>query len=168
MLSLPVPLSAAQSKPMPAVTRPLPAVPGRSGPVRRAPTTSRRSRDNRRQAYEFGLSAEASVGQYLRAGGYHTLARRARIGDAEVDLIVLREDVVAFVEVKARRDGADGLEAVTPRKQRQIVMAANGWISDNAAFAGCTIRFDVALVSRHGDLEYLESAFEAGDANGWA
>ena len=104
----------------------------------------------------------------MRAGGYQTLARRARLGDAEVDLIVMRDDVVAFVEVKARRDGADGLEAVNPRKQRQIVKAANAWIAENPAFADCTIRFDVAIVSKSGGIDYLESAFEAGGANGWA
>jgi putative endonuclease len=108
------------------------------------------------------------IGHYLRAGGYHTLARRARVGDAEVDLIVVRDDVVAFVEMKARRDGSDGLEAVTRRKQRQIVKAANAWIAENEAFAGCTIRFDVALVTRDGALEYLDNAFEAGGENGWA
>lgn len=157
-----------QSRPAPAPAGRPAAAPVLTSSRSRVATAPRLSRERRRRAYEFGLSAEAAVGQYLRAGGYCTLARRARIGDAEVDLIVLRDDVVAFVEVKARRDGEDGLEAVTPRKQRQIVKAASGWIAEHPAFAGCTIRFDVALVSRGGDLDYLENAFEAGGENGWA
>lgn len=143
-----------------------PAVPDRD---RRRPVPRRTApNERRRRAYRFGLAAEASVGHYLRAGGYHTLSRRARLGDAEVDVIAVRDDVVAFVEVKARRHGADGLEAVTPRKQRQLVKAANVWIAENPSFADCTIRFDVALVSAGGALDYLESAFEAREELGYA
>jgi putative endonuclease len=100
------------------------------------------------------------VAGFLRAGGYDVLGRRVRAGQGEVDLVVTRDDTVAFVEVKARRKGYEGLEAVTPRKQARIGAAASAWLSRNPQYAGHTIRFDVALVWPGSRLDYLENAFE--------
>ena len=114
----------------------------------------------RRRSFEFGVSAERSVGQFLRAGGYDVLGSRERTRAAEVDLIALRDDTVVFVEVKARRCGWDGLASVDERKQRRICRAANEWVGANPRFAQHTIRFDIALVWQGGRIEYLENAFE--------
>ncbi|MEM0907842.1 MAG: YraN family protein, partial [Pseudomonadota bacterium] len=107
-----------------------------------------------------GVDSERFVAAFLRAGDYTILATRARVGRAEVDLIVHRDDIVAFVEVKARRDLWSGLDAVTPKKMRQLTRAANAWLAANPSYATCSIRFDIALVSKFHELEYLENAFE--------
>ena len=119
-----------------------------------------RSSASRRKAFDFGVESERSVAFFLRAGGYDVLGRRARERSAEVDLIVVRDDTVAFVEVKARRNGWDGLEAVGRAKQKRLSRAANEWLARNAQYASHTIRFDVALVSRDASIEYLENAFD--------
>jgi len=109
------------------------------------------------------------VAGFLRAGGYDVLGRRVRAGRGEVDLVVARDDTVAFVEVKARRRGYEGLDAVTPQKQARISAAAGEWLSRNPSYAGHTIRFDVALVWPGSRLDYLENAFEVagGDDCMW-
>ena len=122
----------------------------------RAPARRRRQR-----AYSFGVDSERLVASFLRAGDYKILAHRARIGQVEVDLIVARDDEVAFVEVKARRNGWDGLEAVTAAKMRRLSRAANRWLAENERYATCSIRFDIALVAADQTIEYLENAFEA-------
>ncbi|WP_108663355.1 YraN family protein [Acuticoccus kandeliae] len=120
-----------------------------------------RSPAERRRSHAFGMEAEGSVARYLHAGGYHVIGQRRRTRSAEVDLVAVRDDMVAFVEVKARKRGWDGLEAVNLSKQRRLSRAASEWLAENPAYAGHTLRFDIALVWPGARMEYLENAFEA-------
>ncbi len=47
----------------------------------------------------------------------------------EVDLIMRRGRVTAFIEVKARRNADHGIEAVTPFQARRISAAARIWMA---------------------------------------
>lgn len=115
----------------------------------------------RRKSYTFGVKAEAAVARMLHSQGYIVLSQRERNQGGEIDLIVARDDVVAFIEVKARRRGFDGLEAVDRRKRRRMTRASEAWLSDNPGFAGHSLRFDIALVWPTGLPEHIENAFEA-------
>lgn len=117
--------------------------------------------------HQFGLKGERSVAHFLRAGGYAVIAHRARFGKAEVDLIVCRDDTVAFVEVKARKRGWDGLHAVTTAKKRRLTAAAYDWLAQNDTGRPINIRFDIALVWANGALEYFEDAFEPHTDDGF-
>lgn len=79
-----------------------------------------------------GLAGEALAKKYLERQGYKILAERYRNPFGEIDLVALREDVVLFVEVKARSgpDFGDPLEAVTPAKVRRLQRAACGFLLD--------------------------------------
>jgi putative endonuclease len=72
------------------------------------------------------------------------LARRFRSGHRDLDLVVARDGVVAFVEVKARRGDAYGgpLAAVHWRKRRELVRSAQVWIARYGR-APLAYRFDV-------------------------
>lgn len=124
------------------------------------PRTVVRKTAARRDAFRFGVDAERSIRHFLRTGDYCVLGTRVIVGRAELDLVVTRGDTVAFVEVKARRRGWDGLESVDARKIRRITRAANAWLAENERYAGYNIRFDIALVWAGGRVEYLENAFE--------
>jgi len=137
------------------------AKPGQHSSVAHARRGESRWRRKRQRAYAFGEASERAVAGFLRAGAYAVLARRARIARCEVDVIAVRDDIVAFVEVKARKHGMDGLEAVTPAKMKRLSRAANAWLAENEAFAHCSLRFDIALVGRDQSIEYLENAYEA-------
>lgn len=132
----------------------------------REPSSTQRTAPDRarRRSFDFGIDAERDVALFLHAGGYRIVGRRVLTRSGEIDVIAVREDTVAFVEVKARSRGWDGLEAVDERKQARLSRAADKWLSQNDAFAGCTVRFDVALVWPGAALEYLENAFEAKPA----
>lgn len=118
------------------------------------------SRTRRRTAYAFGIAAERTACHFLRAGGYDILSVRERTSAGEIDVIAVRDDTVSFVEVKARRRGYDGLEAVTPRKRRRICRAAMSWLESNERYAGHTLRFDILLIWPDAAPEHLENAFE--------
>lgn len=82
----------------------------------------------------------------LRLKGYRILARRFRAGTGEIDLIAARRDVIAFVEVKARRRMDDAVIAITADKQRRIASAARIWLARNPGYAQRTLRLDAVFV----------------------
>ena len=101
----------------------------------------------RRRAYRFGLQAETAASLCLVLKGYRVLARRYRTPAGEIDLIVKRGNLVAFVEVKARRSVADAAEALTPRAEQRIATAADLWLARHPAANGLMMRFDLVLVT---------------------
>jgi putative endonuclease len=78
------------------------------------------------------------------------LGRNVRIGRGELDLIVRRGGVLAFVEVKARRSAACGApeDAVDRRKRQQVARLAELWLAARPwALRGVSdVRFDVVAV----------------------
>jgi len=114
----------------------------------------------------FGRAAEAAAARYLQARGWTLLGRNVRIGRGELDLIVRRGDVLAFVEVKARRSGSCGTpeDAVDGRKRRQVARLAELWLAARPwALRGVSdVRFDVVAVDAIGDhpqVRHLPGAF---------
>jgi len=109
-----------------------------------------------------GLAGEERAIHYLLSRGWSVVAHRFRAGRAEIDLVVRRGDLVAFVEVKTRRGDAFGspLEAVTGAKRRELVKAARVWV-DRHGRPSDIYRFDcIGLVD--GKLDHLEDAFRPG------
>jgi putative endonuclease len=109
-----------------------------------------------------GLAAEEQAIRYLLSRSWSVVAHRFRSGRIEIDLIVRRGDLVAFVEVKSRRGSAFGspLEAITGAKRREIVKAARAWV-DRYGRPSDIYRFDcIGVVD--GLLDHLEDAFRPG------
>ncbi len=107
---------------------------------RPGPTAERRARFRR------GLVAEAIAAISLTCRGYRVLARRFRVGAGEIDLIATRGRLVAFIEVKRRRDALAAEAAIAPRQRQRIMRAADVWVARNPRFAGHDRRFDVVFV----------------------
>jgi putative endonuclease len=97
--------------------------------------------------HELGLVGERIAARWLQSAGWMVVAHRFRSGHRDVDLIARRGQVVAFVEVKARRGLAFGspVEAVHWRKRRELVRSAQVWV-DRFGSPGLTYRFDVVGV----------------------
>ena len=68
---------------------------------------------------ELGRRGERRAAWFYRLRGYSIVARNVRLRNGEIDLIVRRRRVLAFVEVKARQSLAagEGYEAVDRVKQ---------------------------------------------------
>jgi len=109
-----------------------------------------------------GLAGELQAIQYLVSQGWFVIAHRWRVGRIEVDLVVRRGKLVAFVEVKTRRGNAFGspFEAVTGAKRREIVKAARAWM-DRFGTSGDIYRFDCIAIQNN-KLTHLEDAFRPG------
>lgn len=98
-----------------------------------------------------GRRGEILAVWWLRLSGWRVLARGFSIGRGrgagEVDIIARRGAVVAFVEVKARRDLDRAAEAITARQRQRIRRAAQAFIAHRPELAGCALRFDAMLVT---------------------
>jgi putative endonuclease len=82
------------------------------------------------QHLELGRKGEALAKTHLENAGYEILDENWTHGKAEVDLIVYKDKVIIFVEVKARTGNAFGEpeDFVDARKQRLLVEAADEYI----------------------------------------
>jgi putative endonuclease len=106
---------------------------------------------------------ENAAWQVYRRRGFRLVARNWRSPLGELDLVVERDGVVVFCEVKARSSAAlgGGYAAVTPAKQRKIRTLAEAFIGGRPR--ANRYRFDVASVSMRpdgrADVEVFEDAF---------
>ncbi|MFN3076774.1 MAG: YraN family protein [Alphaproteobacteria bacterium] len=115
----------------------------------------------RRIAEGLGRQAEIEAMAMLSAQGFERLACRFRCGReaGEIDLIVRRGSLVVFVEVKARASLEEALESVTPRQQRRIARAAEGFLQQRPEFAGLDCRFDVVVITPGRSPRHLPDAW---------
>lgn len=95
----------------------------------------------------LGRSGEDAATLYLTTQGYRIIARNLRTPVGEIDIVARKNKNLIFVEVKTRRSLAFGSpqEAVGPRKQRQIIRAAQ-WVLSDAQHRGLQPRFDVIAI----------------------
>ncbi len=115
---------------------------------------------------ELGLLAEEIAAAFFSRKGYRLLERNYRAPCGEIDLILQDSGQVIFVEVKARATEQYGLpqEAVTARKQQQIVRTAL-WYLQKKGWFDREIRFDVLAVhfvkKGRPEIEHIPWAFDA-------
>ncbi len=114
------------------------------------------------QKQSTGTQGEWLAVQYLQAQGYHLLERNWRVGHKEIDIICRQEDIIIFVEVKARRSVRYGHpeEAVSAQKASLIVEAAMAYLEDKVYK---DIRFDIVSVTllngKEPELFHIKDAF---------
>lgn len=75
-------------------------------------------------------------------------AKNFRTRRGEIDLIMLDNDTLVFVEVKYRKSTAFGIpqETITPRKRERIIAAALAYLQDRSLGENHPIRFDAIAV----------------------
>ncbi len=105
------------------------------------------TRNERVRRFRFGHFAETLCVWHLRLRGYRILARRFRTPQGEIDIVARRGGLVAFVEVKARRDLVRAGESLSARQQRRIVRAAEAYLQKQPSLQAFDKRFDVMLVA---------------------
>jgi putative endonuclease len=95
------------------------------------------------------------VARALVREGWQVLARNWRAAGGELDLVVEREGVLRFVEVRGRSPGEEGgddsafdkaLESITANKRSRLTSAAEAWL-DCVGLPKQEVAFLVALVS---------------------
>lgn len=101
----------------------------------------------RRRPVSLGQRGENIAARRLQRAGYRILERNMWLGPYEVDIIVQKDDTIAFVEVKTRRrdDVASPEDNVTHTKRRHLRRAAEIFI-EREDDPSINYRFDVVSV----------------------
>jgi putative endonuclease len=116
--------------------------------------------EHRRVTFLRGHRAEGIALLFLLLKGYRPLARRYAAAGGEIDLIVMRGDTIAFVEVKARGLMDDALGAITATKRRRFSRAVRAWLARHPWAATKTWRADAVFVAPRRFPQHVAAAFE--------
>ena len=114
---------------------------------------------NRRKAEQAGRAAEDGAAEYLAAKGWAILARRRRTPVGEIDLIVRRPGLVAFVEVKWRRAAAQLGDAIDAPRLARVAAAAEA-VAHEYTQPGDDLTIDVLLLAPGAPPRHIRNAWQ--------
>ncbi len=113
---------------------------------------------------DLGIRGEQLAKSFLLKKGYAVLETNWRVGKAEIDLIVKKENILIFVEVKTRRNNTFGYpeEGVTAKKERMMFEAA-GFYMRKIGYEE-EIRFDIIAITMNPnqEIKHFRDAFFPG------
>ena len=95
-------------------------------------------------AEKRGRQAERIAAWWLRLKGWTILDRRVRTRAGEIDIVVRRGSILAFVEVKARGTETELAYAVDERRLRRVAAAAES-VAHHYLRPGDDMQIDVML-----------------------
>lgn len=106
-----------------------------------------------------GRAGEEAAARHLQHSGYLMEERNWRCRSGELDLIARDGETLVFVEVRSRSNPSrfgTAVEAVTPRKCRQVRELATIYLKQRKDAAFLSVRFDVVAVTFGKDGSLLE------------
>lgn len=114
----------------------------------------------------LGNFGEKVVARHLESLGFSIKARNFRSRDGEIDIIAKKNELLAFIEVKARLDNSRFplSSVITFSKQRKIIKTAKAFMRSEIIDSRSHVcRFDVVLVTGTPPdvgLQHIENAFQ--------
>lgn len=111
---------------------------------------------------ELGALGEKAALAYLEKKGYQLIKANYRYHKYELDLVMLYNNMLVVVEVKTRqnREFGEPYEAVSRKKQKQIIQAASAFMQYYNRNEEC--RFDIVSIVTNiheTEIEHIENAF---------
>lgn len=117
-----------------------------------------RATSDRKAAENRGREGERRAAWWLWLRGWRILDRRVRTPAGEVDLVVRKGNLVAFVEVKTRASDPELDFAIDERRLRRVAAAAE-YLMSRYAGPGDDIRVDVILIAPGKLPRHIENAW---------
>lgn len=110
----------------------------------------------------LGNKGEDAASKFLTNKAYVIKARNWRFGKLEIDIIAEHNEMIIFIEVKSRSGTyfEQPFQAVTKKKQKFIIKAANAYIEEYEI--DFEARFDIISIVEHNnkfEIEHIEDAF---------
>jgi putative endonuclease len=123
--------------------------------------SSKKQSDQPESRVARGQRYEKQAAKFFQRDGYTVLDRNWHASHKEIDLVVRKDDVVVFVEVKASKNANFGhpVERVDKTKVTNLIEAAQRYLIDKG-IEGCDFRFDVVTFVSD-ELEHFPDAFRA-------
>lgn len=115
-----------------------------------------------------GLFYEKQAQDWLKKKGLIPVRKNFSCRYGEIDLIMLDDRTLCFIEVKFRKNNAFGGTAysIPPAKQKKIIQSALIFISQHKKFQQHALRFDAFFIQTvknksQYQIEWLQNAFAA-------
>ena len=117
-------------------------------------------------SYERGQWAELLVLDYLKNNGLEFLEHNYHGSGGEIDLIMLDNNIIVFIEVRYRSNNniAGAIESIDHRKCERIIKTSQRYLQNNRWASRNICRFDVLTVSGTIDnpgIGWIKNAFQA-------
>lgn len=107
---------------------------------------------------------ESKAAEYLQNQGLKLLDSNHHSRFGEIDLIMMDQKTLVFIEVRYRRNKSFGGAAisVTPAKQRKIALTASQYLQSKGK-SDVPCRFDIVAVTGQQELhtQWIKNAFES-------
>jgi len=122
---------------------------------------------------KLGAKGEALARDMYKIKGYRVVARNFKCRIGEIDLILIKDNVLVFCEVKTRTRLAFGMpaEAINEKKKQHLRRSAASYLSQgmrlNRLYKDFDMRFDVVeviFVGEKWEVNHMENAFEGSGA----
>lgn len=111
--------------------------------------------------YKAGLFAELQASVYLLLRGYRPIGRRVKTPVGEIDLVVKRGSVLAFVEIKTRLSQDDALSSISAKQRQRIIRAAQYFLQRHPDFQNLQPRFDCVCLAPGFRAIHIQNAWPA-------
>jgi putative endonuclease len=109
-----------------------------------------------------GLAAEKLAANYLISHGLKMLEKNYHCRFGEIDLIMIDNKTIVFIEVRLRTNDKFGCAAnsITSTKQQKIISTAQHYLQQHG---DCPCRFDAILMNKvdTNNIEWIRNAFDA-------
>ncbi|OUR64101.1 YraN family protein [Methylophaga sp. 42_25_T18] len=114
---------------------------------------------------DIGAQAEEQALQYLQQQGLAVVSRNYHCRRGEIDLIMIDDNTLAFIEVRYRKSATFGgaLESVNHTKQKRIIHTAQHYLQQQQTPSHNSYRFDVVAISpnQHApEITWIKDAFQ--------
>jgi len=110
-----------------------------------------------------GEDGENRASNYLLLNGYSLVERNFRTKTGEIDIIVYKDEVLVFVEVKTMPNAtADMLcKVLNTQKQQRIIKTSKRFLQKHREYSNSYIRYDVIVLDMQGlpPVYHIENAF---------
>ena len=113
---------------------------------------------------KIGKHAELYACRFLEKQGFRLLEQNYRCYHGEIDLIMLDQEDIVFIEVRSRKSTKYGnaLESINRTKIRKIIKTATDYLQKKKLLYKVNSRFDVIAihpVAGKMQLEWFKNAF---------
>lgn len=115
-------------------------------------------------SHDIGNHAEDLALQYIQQQGLKVVERNFRCRRGEIDLIMLDNTTLVFVEVRYRKSDkfGDALESVNHTKQQRIIHTAQRYLQQQTPSHN-SYRFDVIAITPNqhaSEITWIKDAFQ--------
>ncbi len=117
-------------------------------------------------AYISGHAAEQTALSFLEKKGYVLVAKNLKMpkgsGANELDLVVKKNQMLVFVEVKKRQTMDEAAFCITKNMKKRLLKAGAAFLALHPEFENFDCRFDVVLFSKDNECLHLENVLWEG------